>query len=207
MSFGMINWRCDMYYPYFRGRQNELLCLRELLKENKLSTKVTPVLEPVRFNSTFFATLKKFIENDREIILIRNPKVGKFSKEYEKALKEIENEEQEEKKNKLKKTLEGYKDILKDEHIRSAYLLDSKELKKVLSLQEEERKDVYLLNQDKENENLYIEYGAELVGAASFIPKDEDFKDEVTGNTIILEDCYKKEKRQIAISSCNSINK
>lgn len=30
---------------------------------------------------------------------------------------------------------------------------------------------------------------------ASFIPKDEDFKDEVVGNAIILEDCYQKAKR------------
>ena len=33
-----------MYYPYLRGRQNELLCLKELLDENKLSVKVTPIL-------------------------------------------------------------------------------------------------------------------------------------------------------------------
>lgn len=43
-----------MYYPYFRGRQNELLCLRELLDANRLSDHITPVLEPVKFSSTFF---------------------------------------------------------------------------------------------------------------------------------------------------------
>ena len=28
-----------MYFPYLRGRQNELLCLRELLDAGKLSSK------------------------------------------------------------------------------------------------------------------------------------------------------------------------
>ena len=45
-----------MYYPYLRGRQNELLCLRELLEAKKLSKCVTPVLEPVKFSSTFVST-------------------------------------------------------------------------------------------------------------------------------------------------------
>ncbi len=42
-----------MYFPYLRGRQNELLCLRELLDRNKLSDTIVPVIEPVRCNSTF----------------------------------------------------------------------------------------------------------------------------------------------------------
>ena len=54
-----------MYFPYLRGRQNELLCLRELLDRNKLSNTIVPVIEPVRCNSTFFTTIKKFIEADK----------------------------------------------------------------------------------------------------------------------------------------------
>lgn len=46
-----------MYYPYLRGRQNELLSIRELLENDKLNSKIVPVIEPVRFNATFFLTL------------------------------------------------------------------------------------------------------------------------------------------------------
>lgn len=186
-----------MYYPYFRGRQNELLCLRELLEGNRLGASITPVLEPVKFSSTFFATLKKFIENDREIIIIQNPAVGKFVKEYRKALKDAEDAEQDEKKGKLKKTLEEYKEILKDDHIRKAYLVNTRVIDHVLKLPEEERKKIYLLNQNKGDDNFYIEHGEQLLVAASFIPKDEDFKDEVSGNAIILEDCFQKAKRNV----------
>ena len=65
-----------MYFPYLRGRQNELLCLRELLEARVLSDKIVPIIEPVRFNSTLFSTLTKFIEMHRHILkwarLIKN---------------------------------------------------------------------------------------------------------------------------------------
>ena len=186
-----------MYYPYFRGRQNELLCLRELLEENRLSESVTPVLEPVKFTSTFFATLKKFIENNRDIIVIRNPSVGKFFKEYKRALVDAENKEQGNKNGKLKLTLDEYGKILEDKHIRKAYLVNAEIINDVLNLTEKEQKEIYLINQNRGTDNFYEEYGEQLLVAASFIPKDEDFKDEVTGDTIILEDCYQKAKRNI----------
>ena len=70
-----------MYLPYLRGRQNELLCLRELLDAGKLSQKVIPIIEPVKFSSTLFSTLSKFIEVNHPVIVVRNPKVGSFRDE------------------------------------------------------------------------------------------------------------------------------
>ncbi len=186
-----------MYYPYFRGRQNELLCLRELLENNRLSEKIIPVLEPVKFSSTFLATLKKFIESDRKVILIQNPAVGKFAIEYKKSLNDMEDAAQDEKKGKIKKTLEEYQGILKDEHICKGYLVNSKTIDYVLRLPESERNKIYLVNQNKGDDNFYVEHGDKLLVKASFIPKDEDFKDEVMGNAIILEDCYQKAKRNV----------
>lgn len=183
-----------MYYPYLRGRQNELLCLRELLESDRLSKSVTPVLEPVKFSSTFFAALKKFIEKDREIVVVMNPGVGKFDKEYKQALRDAQQDEENEK---LQKTMEEYEGILKDEHIRKAYLVNSKAIDSVLQLPEEERGKIYLINKNKGDDNFYIEHGGQLLVAASFIPKDEDFKEEVQGNAVILEDCYQKAKRNV----------
>lgn len=184
-----------MYYPYFRGRQNELLCLKELLQSNKLNKKITPVLEPVRFNTTFFSTLKLFIEREREIILIQNPSVGKFAEEYAKAIEDANNEPSEEKKDKLKKTLEEYRKLLEDKHVRKGYLVNHDSVENIRKMPIEKRKEVYLLNQNKGDDNYYSEYGEELIAEASFIPKDEDFKEIVKGNAIILEDGYQKAKR------------
>lgn len=51
-----------MYFPYLRGRQNELLCLRELLEVDRLYSTIIPIIEPVRCNSTFFTTLKNLLK-------------------------------------------------------------------------------------------------------------------------------------------------
>lgn len=46
-----------MYFPYLRGRQYELIALRELLANNKLGNNVIPIIEPVRLSPTLISTL------------------------------------------------------------------------------------------------------------------------------------------------------
>lgn len=67
-----------MYYPYLRGRQFELLALRELVNENLLSEKIIPIIEPIKLTSTFFKTIKAFIEKKHEFAIILNPKEDVF---------------------------------------------------------------------------------------------------------------------------------
>lgn len=47
-----------MYYPYLRGKQFDLLALKESLIRGLLSTKIQPIIEPVRDS----ATLKNVVE-------------------------------------------------------------------------------------------------------------------------------------------------
>ena len=42
-----------MYFPYLRGRQYELLALRELAQDGLLGSHVIPVIEPLKITSTF----------------------------------------------------------------------------------------------------------------------------------------------------------
>ena len=179
-----------MYYPYLRGRQNELLCLQELLESQKLDKKIIPILEPVRFNSTYINTLKKFAEYEREIIVIKNPKVGRFFTEYQEALKASQND-------RTKKILNEYEKILENEYISSAYITDDQTINMVLSVSDETRHSLYLINKGKGDSKYYEEYADELDVKASFIPNDMDFKDEVEGNCIVLEGEYQKAKRNV----------
>lgn len=184
-----------MYYPYFRGRQNELLCLRELLENDKLSEKVIPVIEPVRFNSTLFSTLSKFIEKDRNIIIITNPEVGKFNEEYNDKILQIKKSD-ESKQEKLRNILENYKKIINDDHIKRGYIVKEDIIERIRN--GKIKSDLsYFFNRDKGNYSFYLEYGEELKAEKTFIPKDEDFKDEVYGDTVILEDVYNKARRNI----------
>ena len=70
-----------MYFPYLRGRQFELIGIRELLDNNVLTDKVIPVIEPITISSTLINTLESFIGQNKSIALIFNPEVGSFQNE------------------------------------------------------------------------------------------------------------------------------
>ncbi len=78
-----------MYFPYFRGRQYELLALKELVKGGTLSKSIIPVIEPVKLVRkdeklvnpykmipTFNIMAQAFIEEKHQIAFIYNPSVG-----------------------------------------------------------------------------------------------------------------------------------
>ena len=62
-----------MYFPYLRGRQFELIALRELVELDLIGENVIPVVEPIKPTSTLQSTLAKFVEHERKITVIRNP--------------------------------------------------------------------------------------------------------------------------------------
>lgn len=68
-----------MYLPLLRGKQNELLALQELLKEETLSTQILPIIEPVKASSTFKRTLKSFEGAKRKIAVIQNSDLVSYS--------------------------------------------------------------------------------------------------------------------------------
>lgn len=86
-----------MYYPLLRGRQNELLAIKELLKNSKLSKKIVPVIEPVKLSATIVNTVEDFCEANHSLVLIRNPQVGSLNSDaknpknarYKERLKEL----------------------------------------------------------------------------------------------------------------------
>lgn len=65
-----------MYFPYLRGRQYELLALKELAQGGLIGKSVIPVVEPVKLSSTFSGTIKAYNEARLPIALILNPDVG-----------------------------------------------------------------------------------------------------------------------------------
>lgn len=66
-----------MYYPYLRGRQFELIALREYALERGDKNNIIPIIEPVKktFNSMKLA-LPKLFDGNVKFALILNPQVG-----------------------------------------------------------------------------------------------------------------------------------
>ena len=67
-----------MYFPILRGRQFELLALRECVSKNILSNQIIPIVEPVKVSSTYTKTVDSFIKAEKLIAIIRN-QIGRAS--------------------------------------------------------------------------------------------------------------------------------
>lgn len=69
-----------MYFPILRGRQFELLALRECVRKDILSNQIIPIIEPVKASSTYVKTIDTFITLNKPIAVIINPQIGTFDK-------------------------------------------------------------------------------------------------------------------------------
>jgi hypothetical protein len=80
-----------MYYPYLRGKQFELLALREFAEKYSDNCSVFPIIEPVKasFNSMKIA-FRKLNEKNIRHALILNPQDGELIGKSETILKELE---------------------------------------------------------------------------------------------------------------------
>lgn len=68
-----------MYFPYLRGKQFELLALRELvplMMSNR--EKISPIIEPVKNTSTLINTLSELRRGNINFNVVINPSVGDF---------------------------------------------------------------------------------------------------------------------------------
>ena len=70
-----------MYFPYFRGRQYELLALKELAAKSLISSAVVPVIEPVKIIPALNNSLAAFQAASLPVALILNPNVGDLTDE------------------------------------------------------------------------------------------------------------------------------
>ena len=70
-----------MYQPYIRGKQFELIGIKELIPDVliKNKDKISPIIEPVKDSSTLKTTINSLANNDINFTLIINPQVGTFT--------------------------------------------------------------------------------------------------------------------------------
>lgn len=68
-----------MYFPYLRGKMYELLAVKELITRDLIQEKyISPIIEPVKENSTFVNLLNSANSKNYKLNVISNPKVGEF---------------------------------------------------------------------------------------------------------------------------------
>lgn len=170
-----------MYLPILRGRQFELLALRELLNKNILSNKVIPIIEPVKVSTTFMKTIETFIEKDRKIVIIRNPKVGSWNKEIEKE---------------SNSSIKTFMENLSNNNVIFAYYLDE-HIEINIKRERKEPQEIILICDNQNYLELYEKYFYEKTPLYNLVPDKRDFRRRIKNNLVICEDHFNKKNRNV----------
>jgi len=81
-----------MYFPYFRGKQYELIAIRENAKRIS-EANIVPIIEPVKENlSGLLRALEALVEHESKFVLIVNSQYGELRGESSSLINEFANE-------------------------------------------------------------------------------------------------------------------
>jgi hypothetical protein len=72
-----------IYFPFLRGKLNELMALRSLAASITERGNVMPIIEPVKGNPNTRISLDKYIENSMPFLFVCNPSNGEFETQGE----------------------------------------------------------------------------------------------------------------------------
>lgn len=169
-----------MYFPYLRGRQFELIALRELVEKGVLSSRITPIIEPVKLSSTLVKTIEAYGENSKQLAIITNPKVGSFSSDAK-----------EEKNQKLKESLSA--SLKENSNILYMYLLRaSSKPEKFIAKHAD---SMGTICNDKDAIPVYETNFSETDVKFNLIPDESGFRRKVRKNRVLLADKFNKQER------------
>lgn len=170
----------SMYFPYLRGRQFELIALRELVEKGVLSSRITPIIEPVKLSSTLVKTIETYGANRRQLAIITNPKVGSFSIDA-----------REEKNQKLKESLST--SIKENNSILFMNILKSNS--KPERFIERHAGNMGTICNDKDAIPIYETYFADKDVKYNLIPDESGFRRKIRKNRVLLADKFNKQDR------------
>lgn len=169
-----------MYFPFLRGRQNELLAIRELSENGRLSNRIVPLIEPVKLTSTLNMTVKEYLNAGRDLAIIINPEVGSFKED-------LEREKGEKKAEEYKELVIDNKQIL---HIGILnHEFDSK------SFIENYKDNLGIICNDIDEMDNYEKYFENQSVKYIIMPDESGFKRRIEGNRVILAERFNKKER------------
>lgn len=181
-----------MYFPIFRGRQFELLALRDCLSEDIISPKIIPIVEPVKVSTTFTKTLSVFIEKNHSISIIRNPQVGTWVKDLQKESNHVINDQ--------------INQLMRNPTIISSFYINSRLRNSILFAQEQglSIEDLILICNNANSISHYEEVVTDHIPKYNVIPDRSDFRRRIRPNRIMCEDHFPKQSRNVDYSSINT---
>ena len=176
-----------MYFPYLRGRQYELLALRDLAVNNLLGEHVIPIVEPVKLSPTLVNIMDEYIKAQHSISIIQNPAVGTFMSDCKKA-QENSREEQY-----LMRFAIQY-----DNPIIIKSLIVQKNAGPLLDYWERngiDKSELLVINTNRDYLNIYESAFSTQVPRYALIPDESVFRRKVRHHKVLLDDKFEKKKR------------
>lgn len=171
-----------MYFPYIRGRQYELLALKDLVEKNLICEEVIPIVEPIKLTSTLINTVSGYIQKNRKISVIRNPRVGNFLAESKKVQPQSKEEAR-------YNTFESH---CASEFVIPALLMD---IDTGSFLEHKNASDFLIVHNDSDFIDDYERLFKAGAPCYTLIPDERPFKRSAVGARILFEDKFKKRMR------------
>lgn len=175
-----------MYFPYLRGRQFELIAIRELIEKSLMNKNVMPIVEPVKLSAALIKTLVSIRETDRALGLVRNPQVGSM-------LKDLADE-------KNKKDRDWFYELLNTSNILTFLYANANLPAHISSIERQgiKKQDVATIcvNQDAipHFESVY----ATDIPRLNFIRDESVFRRRMPHQRVLFEDRFPKKNRNVA---------
>lgn len=176
-----------MYFPYLRGRQYELLALRELATSNLLGEHITPIIEPVKLSPTLVNTMADFIKVDHPVAVIRNPAVGTFISDWNDV------RDQTKEANYKQRFANQYENPIV---IKSLIMQNNaKSLLEHWESQGIDKSDLLVINTNRDYLDLYETAFGETIPRFVLIPDESNFRRKVRHHKVLLDDKFAKKSR------------
>lgn len=170
-----------MYFPFLRGRQFDLIAIRELLEMKLIDENIVPIIEPVKLNSTLINTITAFIDQEREILVLQNPRVGSFEKELE-----------------GHDLYDKYITVLKSPYVTITHNIEehSKDILSILaSSLGKELSSIAVLHSDYEKLKVYNDIFSSFNPKYNIISDNKMLRRRLQDkNLVVLQDCFIKQK-------------
>lgn len=174
-----------MYFPYLRGRQFELIAIRELIEQSLISESIIPVIEPVKLSSALIKTMSVFQKNNRCLGLVRNPRVGSIKKE----LADEKNE----------KNKEKFYELLKIPNILTFLYVDEKIAANCSSLENDgiKKSDVATICTSQDSIPYFESFFTSHYPRFNFIPDESAFRRRLPRQKVLFKDRFPKKSRNV----------
>lgn len=167
-----------MYFPYLRGRQFELIALRELIENGLIGKKVIPVLEPIKPTSTLAKTLTICSKKKHMHALVVNPAVGEFVSKIK------------EKDRSSDEAVIGIYNDLKSEFLIKAYIIKQGTSKSLLKRTDLDK--LMIINPKRDCMEEYLKVYDTIEPSYTLLPDDRTFSRKAPKSKIMFEDRFFK---------------